>query len=251
MAHALLSQSVVDTGSRNYSYLTYGFQIRKGSVDWENGTGFFIRTKSDTFFVTAKHVYNGCDGLIKDTSYPDLMSVSLENGMSAGIDIRDIKITKPCKYFYEEEDIIAIKTNFIGKYSIFLDSLMLDKPGLNNIFFSGYPRKEFYSWIKSSKPSTYVYSKFKIYENSEVYGIIDSLNYWIKTSDGEVNDSIKGCSGALVFTSDYDNNVGILGILVGLFHDDKMQTKGLVVCKIQRLYTLIENFKKTSLINPK
>lgn len=231
----LYSQDKVPSDSLiKYSYFIMGVNYGDSSATQylaqSQGSGFFIKYKSDTFFITAKHVLDGCDdNLVKHTYAPDRMSISLhdENGKPTyqwlSVFTKTIKDTSVCRLFAMYPDIIGYKVNNVHKYKIYLienfsNTGLPKKKG--NIKIFGFPSMANHEMLGNmpiyvDKPaSNLLIKKFNLYANNQ-FSInneisfsnrkiihIDYFNYAINTTDIIIDEKIKGYSGSPCFIKD-------------------------------------------------
>lgn len=243
-----LSQNNDYDSLKKYSYYIEGVSYVDNylqTYERSEGSGFFIKFKSDTYYITAKHVLDGCnDYLVKEPYAPNRMSIRLhdENGKLNNerifIYTETVKDTSVCRLIELYPDIITYKIHNSNHYKIYtienFSSFELPKIKGDIIIF-GFPMIANHEIIGNEqiyveKPASELLIKnYEFYElhefvtnleisfsNRNIVNI-DSSNYAINTNDIFIDERIKGFSGAPCFIKDLSTgNWLLLGIEVGI-----------------------------------
>lgn len=205
-----------------------------------SGTGYFIRKDSKLFFITAKHVFIGCDSKdtcqrqIKRTAFPDAMDIKLTtngiiNGNVIPISIKRYRDTANCPWM--EADIVAYQvmntpTDTVYSLENLISSNAEFEKGSLSIY--GYPASE--TQIGSmyiEKNSSHLFTdKYHFYENYKYKAcggnyVIDKVDYIVKTEGVKTTD-LGGYSGSPVFIYNKQTSKWLfMGTFVQVVEEDR------------------------------
>lgn len=205
-----------------------------------SGSGYFIRLNGELFFITAKHVFLGCDTKdtcqrqIKRAAFPDSMDIKLTTGGIINqniipISIKKFRDTANCPWV--EPDIIAYQvintpTDTIYSVEKFLNKRMPNKKGVISIF--GYPASAYIfpgGLYEEQNSSHIVIEKYNLYENYKYIACggkedIDKQDYIVKT-DSIKTTALGGYSGSPVFLLDKETmQWNFVGTFIGIVESD-------------------------------
>jgi hypothetical protein len=239
--HTKSPQYIADTTSplQKYSYLIFS-DLKNGKL--KNGTGFFVKSGTNTLFVTAEHIISGWNNYKerKDSVMPDNFFIRLykTNGESFLYPIDAAAFKKQYKpaRFYERADVYThiiqnperFKINSIDGY--ILDYKDLNLETIESIISFGYPIRSVKSFddVLNYKATPIrgdflsIYNEKLFYKDKNIY---DSLNYVIKVTDGICG---KGNSGAPVFFKLKNNEGYIFG---GITSGADENTNRAIICR--------------------
>jgi hypothetical protein len=196
-----------------YSYLVLGYM---NGETYQNGTGFFIKTKDGYKFITAKHNVS-CINTFTKQPLPnkyDFIGIVYDDTVTKSattikLDIRQVKPVLPNTFFYETPDIvildiIGLKVNAII-YSVekFIDTLNDGNKNFEKLIAYGYKKDTVHKTADSLKTSYYEGTFADMRHTNPRYSTNDSLNYVIQP------EITQGMSGSPVFFKYSTNKNGI------------------------------------------
>jgi len=199
---------------KDFSYLLYGFKNIQKKYYQSQGTGFFIKTEDDIYFVTANHVVNGCVKNVKDTTKPDFMMLwqnkqGIYKEWHLNFNTKLIRDTSICRNRDSYPEIFVYKlgnpntqqikinciNNFIAEVSTFSKELI----------FYGFPssNRNDQENVFDQKPALFKSNDFVVRSNLKHLAGQDVINYHIDIKDYKIDSSMRGFSGSPLFLKDY------------------------------------------------
>lgn len=205
---------------QNFSYLAYA-KTNSGSAYL--GVGFFIKSKKDLYFLTAKHVA----AIPSDTLNILICDTCSELNRTIKIDIS--KASKTVNPIFGDTDIyiqkidrrIAKKINSVEKFLV-KDYNKFNFDKIENIFIYGFPDTSnsfafdlINTFPKKIMTMASIIGSYNFVRYSKTLNRYDSVNYWAKAVDNTY--ASEGDSGAPVFFK-IDNNYYFGGMCVSGVH---------------------------------
>lgn len=206
-----------------------------------SGSGYFIRVERKLFFITAKHVFLGCDPKdtcqrpVKRAVFPETMDIKLTtdgiiNQNIIPISIKKFRDTAICPW--TDPDIVAyqvINTPTDTVYSIeqFLNKKVPDKKGVISIY--GYPSATYIlpsGLFEEQNSSQILLEKSTFYDNYRYKSCgggytIDRQDYIVQLQD-TVRDNLHGYSGSPSFMFDIEKQEWLfIGTFTNIVEFDK------------------------------
>ncbi len=225
--HYLNAQAFSQKDSLNkFSYLLYGFKMASdGEIIQSQGTGFFFRSESNVYLVTAEHVVDGCINKIKDTLQPNEMFLwqyahAPYKEWYIKLDTKLIRDTSTCSDHRLFPDIFIYKVDNVDSQKMkinYVSDYFTDLPIRNRSFsFYGFPSKNRDDNENSfdQKTSYFNSENFLVRNSPTRFGNQDIINYYVDLKDKKIDSTIRGFSGAPAFIIDKTNGKpAFLGVL--------------------------------------
>jgi hypothetical protein len=224
---------------QQYSYLIFS-NTKDGKL--KNGTGFFIKSGTNTVFVTAEHIISGWNNFKdkKEEVAPDTFFIRLykKNGerFLYPIDAAAFKKSYTPVRFYEKADVYIYSIQYPERFKInSIENYIADYPNLISdsieaITSFGYPMRNVRSFdevinfkaIPLKADFLSIYNEKLFYKDKNIY---DSINYVIKVKNGICG---QGNSGAPVFFKLKNRKDYIFG---GLISGADENTNRAIICR--------------------
>jgi hypothetical protein len=166
------------------------------------GTGFFVRTNDKNFFITSKHLISPYDTSCNQLQSPNYWTIFMPDTAGNGkftslkIDLKKTQNAITCPF---TPDIVSIKMNdSIGDRINYIDSRIIPLPisqTEDSVAVYGYPY--FYKGNTRTyllKPTAYIVGVCQITTD-----VSNNVNCRFISEKIDMNDSLKGYSGAPVF----------------------------------------------------